>query len=98
MVAAPALDTPDGLWWTTHGDIDQPALDEFDVPPQMSGEADAASSGYGDLEFTLKGVAISPGSPPYPTTAYLDYEFLMIGEGPVGEGNDEPVEGDDCGE
>ena len=92
---SPTVGTPDGLWWVTHGDPDEPKLDEFVLPPSMNGTAAAEEPSDEDLDYTIQGIAYSPppGGPPFDVTGSLSYSFTIQGESePEAEGDDEPVE------
>ncbi|MFY4727822.1 hypothetical protein [Nitrospira sp. BLG_2] len=88
----PTLDTGDGLWWVSHGDAQNPELDEFLTTPLLTGTATADSPGYADLDYELISVpAVS--STPYETTASVTYAMAAAGTNePVKGGTDEPVE------
>jgi hypothetical protein len=93
-IAAPYVDTGDGLWQVEHADPEQPRQEEFVLPPLIYGQAVADDPEEPDLSFTFEGVPYTPppGGPPYPITAALDYEFMCLGQlDPLEFGWDEPV-------
>jgi hypothetical protein len=53
----PAVDTLDGYWWIEHGDVENPDLAEFTLPPLIAGTAEADSMSYEDLEYDPEGVS-----------------------------------------
>lgn len=92
---SPAVDSPDGLWWVEHVDLQDPQHDEFTLPPLLEGTATAEEPLGADLEYTLEGASYDPppGGPPFDVTAAVDYIFTVEGEeDPKKEGDDEPVE------
>lgn len=95
--ASPVVDSPDGLWWVEHADPQDPQIGEFDMPPLLTGTADAEYSEDPDLHYSFEGVAyVSPPSPPFQDTVALDYILTLAGEDdPIEEGDDEPVEPDE---
>lgn len=92
IVAAPDVDTPDGLWWVTHADPDNPQLQEFDMPPFIGGTATAENEAA--LAYEMAGVAYTApaGGPHFASVAALDLRFLLEGEpNPVVQRWEEPV-------
>lgn len=82
----------DALWWVAHADKNDPQLDEFDMPPHLTGVANIVGSGD-DLDYDLEGVKFS-GTPPFTVTAALDHSFALAVAPPIviEEGEDEWVE------
>lgn len=98
--AFPSVATSDGLWWAYHRNMDNPMLDEFVKPAQVSGTATPDDPTEDDLDYSVKGETYTPpaapGEPPHPITAALDYSFQRaMDPEPIEDGNDEPVETDD---
>lgn len=89
--AYPLLNTTDGLWWIEHSDPLIPAIDEFVMPPLMSGNAVSSDPNVDDLNYDLEGVTyVEPlKGPLFVTTAALDYSLNSTSE--VEDGDDEPV-------
>lgn len=86
------FETADGLWWTTHADVENPELSEFADMPFVVGVATSSDPVVADLEFDLSGQM--PGSPPpvQPTTL-LTHQLRLVGESvPEQEGEDEPTD------
>lgn len=93
--SAPVIDTPDGLWWTDHADIDAPHRLEFVLPPLLEGTALAVDPADDDLDYYFEGLAYdpSPDDPVYPVTASMDYMFTLAGDvQALHSGTEEPVE------
>jgi hypothetical protein len=82
------LTTPDGLWWVTHADADQPAISEFDMPPLIAGTADALGA-HDDLIYSIRGNEGDHGI----NQVRLDYRF-QLANNPEVEGEDDDDEGD----
>ena len=59
------VDTPDGLWWVDHADTRAPDAGEFDLPPLITGIADAEASSSDDLDYEWEGVIyfVGPAGP-----------------------------------
>jgi len=91
---SPVVSSPDGLWWVEHADPQDPQIGEFDMPPLLTGTADAEHSEDPDLDYSFEGVAyVSPPPPPFEDTVALDYTLTLEGEEePIEEGDDEPAE------
>ena len=90
------VDTSDGLWWVQHADPDAPVQAEFDLPPELTGEAAVyQSSAPEPLVFLLKG---RTGAHGYSLLRY-DYSFRLLNEedpeeediDDIGEFEDDPV-------
>lgn len=75
--ALPTVPGQSGLWEVAHADPDAPALDEFDMPPHLTGTADRKSGSGADLDYDFEGVAYTPppGGPPFDPTAAIDHEM-----------------------
>ena len=94
----PTVSTPDGYWWVDHADTENPATDEFDMPPLIDGCATSQNPNVDDLDFSFEGKVYTepPGGAPYTITVALDYIFQIVGKAlPEEEGEDEPAELDD---
>lgn len=93
--AAPAVDTPDGLWWVEHDDIDTPVIAEFSATPPMSGLALANEPADTDLEYSFDGHgAYTPSGGSSQFLAFASVTFVIIESGdpqPVKEGNPLPM-------
>lgn len=92
---APNVDTPDGLWWVNHADPANPQLQEFDLPPLVSGLAAAEDPIDPDLNYEFEGRAYvaPPGGPQFAATAAIDLRFIEYqSPWPVIDRQDEPVE------
>lgn len=90
----PTVSTADGLWWIDHEDADDPQMDEFILPPQITGTASAEDPSHTDLDYDIEGVTYT-SDPLYDITAGLDYTFTLAGEEePIKTGPGEPVETD----
>ncbi len=92
-IADPYVDTPSGLWWVDHADINRPSLAEFIFPPSLVGTAEPDDPQDDDLNYDLVGVEYQ-GTPPYTVTSGLDYSFALAAEPekPIKDGNDEPTD------
>ncbi|RIK63271.1 MAG: hypothetical protein DCC65_16250 [Planctomycetota bacterium] len=73
----PTVPGSDGLWWVTHANTEAPTLDEFDMPPHLTGTAERKSGSGADLAFDFEGVAYTPppGGPPFDPTAGIDHSM-----------------------
>lgn len=94
----PSVDTPDGLWWVEHADIENPELSEFCLPPLLEGCAESKDPADEDLDYSFEGHVYTepPGGRPYDITVALDYLFQRVGKSnPEEEGDDEPAELDE---
>ena len=89
----PDVPTADGLWWVEHDDVENPLLKEFGDPPHLKGTAAANDPNDVDLDYDFQGSTYS-GSPPWSSTAGLDYDFELVETPPasVASGTDGPVE------
>lgn len=89
------FDTTDGLWWTTHADVENPELSEFTDMPYVEGVAGSKDPAVADLEFYLAGQM--PGGPSLsqPTTLLTHYMQLAGESVPEEEGEEEPADMDD---
>ncbi len=90
----PAIESPDGLWWSRHRNPKAPHLSEFTLPPRLTGVAHSQTPDEADLAYVLEGVR--PVGPlrrsPFQITAILDYYFIKVGSSePEAEGDDEPT-------
>jgi hypothetical protein len=92
--AAPAIATPDELWWILHQNANEPQIGEFLLPPLLTGIAPAVDPEDANLQYALQGSTNQP-SGPFEHTAALTYSFRTP-EFSVAfkEGTDEPVETD----
>jgi hypothetical protein len=91
----PAVNTPDGLWWVSHADVEVPELQEFDMPPYVEGLAACEDSEEPDLEYELEGQVYTapPGGPHFAIAAALDLRFWEQSEpAPLIVRENEPVE------
>ena len=86
----PWIDTPDGLWWVTHGDPLHPEATDFSSPPPVAGIANVEGGSAGVVEYDVDGQAAPTGpSSPFPVTSLLSYHVQMVGA------SDPPISGDD---
>lgn len=89
------VDTPDGLWWVHHANTRAPDAGEFDMPPLITGIADAETVIGDDLDYKWEGVTYlaPPEGPPFnnPMAANFRFRILPLPD-PELEGDDEPVE------
>lgn len=91
----PSFDTVDGYWWVTHADTTDPQSEEFDMPPYMTGTADAEDPADDDLEYEVEGATCNAACQAMFSghVAALDHWFKLVNESrSEEEGNDEPAE------
>lgn len=71
------IDSADGLWWVEHEKPNDPSIKEFDMPPEISGEAPPLNSQYmGGLIFIYWGENIEHAL----GEAKMGYTFTKTGE------------------
>jgi hypothetical protein len=95
--STPVVESPDGLWWVDHADVENPVDSEFVMPPLLTGTALPEDPAEDDLDYTLEGVTYTPPQtpeePPHATTAAMDYSFQRaMAQAPIEEEEDELVE------
>lgn len=89
------VDTSDGLWWVDHADTLAPDAGEFDMPPLITGIADAEAVSGDDLDYKWEGVTYlaPPEGPPFEDTTAAGFRFRLLPlPDPELEGDDEPGE------
>lgn len=86
------FNTSDGLWWTTHADVENPALTEFSAMPYVGGVATSNDPAAADLDFSLAGATPGSQSPSQPTTLLTHRMQLAGASVPEEEGEEEPVD------
>ncbi|MCG8405966.1 MAG: hypothetical protein MI923_12290 [Phycisphaerales bacterium] len=94
----PTVDTPDGLWWVDHADVQKPEISEFCLPPLLEGLATSEDPADDDLDYSLEGRSYTPPpeGKPFNITVALDYIFQRVGAAqPEESGDDEPAELDE---
>lgn len=80
------------LWWIEHNDPGNPAAEEFDAIPFMTGIAAANNSTDADLDFTLESIPYAPPPNLGVPTASTDHTFQEEGqESAVHQGQDQPA-------
>lgn len=78
-----SIDTPDGLWWTTHDDVDHPASADFRDVPTLAGEAPSESPNGEKLTYSFTVTAPSPSNVlPWPVSATVN-QSLALAAAPV---------------
>jgi hypothetical protein len=95
LKSAPLVWTTDGLWWITHADPDNPVLEEFVLPPAITGTALVQSQGTENLNFELAGTVYNQqvNGTPYAVNGALDYMFALVDTTePLKEGGGETVD------
>ena len=95
--SSPVVDSPDGLWWIGHADVEDPVIGEFVMPTWLVGTATPEDPAEDDLEYDFVGVTYSPPewpqTPPHETTAALTYSLKRAAaQVPIEEGDDEPID------
>lgn len=89
---APPLETPDGLWWVAHADVENPQLDEFIDTPLLSGRAYSDDPEEVDLLYEIESATPMEGGP-FEQTSGVSYLLAAADTNePVKEGEQEPVE------
>jgi len=88
-----AIDTPDGLWWTTHDDADHPVEAEFRNVPTLAGEAPCENPNGAKLTYSFAVSAPSPTAGlPWPVSATMDHSFALAAGPITPTGNGGPTE------
>jgi len=94
----PVIDSPDGLWWTIHGNPGHPVRGEFVQMPLLLGTAVSCDSSMPLLQYDISSEEYVPPVgqvKPFEATAALTY-YLAIGDDPEGDpdsdGDDDPVD------
>lgn len=82
---SPSVDTPDGLWWIKHADLEDPKVSEFLLPPLVAGtavEQNASNPELVDYEFegTVYVPPPSPEEPSFQVTAAMNGVFWTLGQ------------------
>ena len=91
---APAVSSPDGLWWVQHADVNAPQVGEFASPPLLEGTAVTDDPQQPALEYSLAGAQLTePSSVPYAHATALTFALTLANESePIKTGSDEPTE------